>query len=246
MKVFSFSAVDQFEKCALKYKVTRLERLYPNEQTPEAEWGEHVHAELEKAINTGTVLPSDVSQYQPLVDAVHERADKGWDLMTECLFAIHHDGTASITLDPDEASAAWQDTANLLAGYIDLLMVAPDSSEAVIVDWKTNKSSRYANTQQLDLYALGVMLANPTVERITGCLMFICDNYKMVKSHYTRADIPKLLNVWRDKTRRIQLAIINDNFPPCEPTPLCGWCPHEPCDNWQQGQDFRLRRKGRK
>lgn len=76
--------------------------------------------------------------------------------------------------------------------------------------------------------------------------MFICDEYKMVKSTYTRADIDRLLHEWNFKAQRIRLAIINNNFPEGAATPLCGWCPCSECPNWQQGQDFRERRKKRR
>jgi hypothetical protein len=76
--------------------------------------------------------------------------------------------------------------------------------------------------------------------------MFVCDDYKMVRATYTRADIDRLKEEWRWKINRVVLAIVNDNFPAGEATPLCGWCPHSECDNWQQGQDYLARRKKRR
>lgn len=240
-KVFSFTAVKQFEQCPLQYKVVRIEKLYPYEQSEEAKWGDYVHNCLEAAIMHGTALPDNVSQYKPLVDAVAQRRAQGWGVWCERTFAIHHDGTAEL-VDSSDPSVWWSPKYQL-AGKIDLLMVSPDGKEAVINDWKTNKSSRYAEPQQLDLYALGVMQALPSVEHITGCLMFLCDGYKMVKTSYTRDKIPYLWATWRGKTMSIMSAMMNDNFPPGKATPLCGWCPHSECENWQQGQDFRERRK---
>lgn len=241
-KVFSFTAVSQFEQCPLQYKVVRIDKLYPYQQTEEARWGEYVHKCLEEAIKYGTPLPDNVSQYQPLVDGVVARRDSGWAVFCEATFVIHNDDTAEFTAADD----TWYNVRNKIAGNIDLLMVSPDGKHAVINDWKTNKSAKYAKQQQIDLYALGTLLAIPTLEKVEGCLMFVCDNYKLVRSTYTRTDIPRLLAEWTFKTNRVMLATLNNNFPPCDPTPLCGWCPHEPCENWQQGHDFRERRAKRR
>lgn len=241
-RVFSFTAVKQFEQCPRQYKEVRIEKLHPYEQSEEAQWGEYVHKCLEDAITQGEALPHNVSQYQPLVDAVAQRRAAGWEVWCEKTFAIMNDDQAEFTDSED----TWWSPKNKLAGNIDLLMVSPDGKEAIINDWKTNKSAKYADPKQIDLYALGTLLAIPTLEKVTGCLMFICDEYKMVKSTYTRADIDRLLHEWNFKAQRIRLAIINNNFPEGAATPLCGWCPCSECPNWQQGQDFRERRKKRR
>lgn len=241
-KVLSYSAISQFEHCPLQYKVVKLDKLYPYEQSEEAKWGDYVHKCLEDAIMRGVPLPNNVSQYQPLVTAVETRRANGWEVDCERTFAIHNDYTAEFTTAKD----AWWSPRNALAGKIDVLMLSPDKDEVVIVDWKTNKSAKYADPKQIDLYALCVMLAIPTVTKVTGCLMFVCDDYKMVRSTYTRADIDRLKEEWRWKVNRVVLAIVNDNFPAGEATPLCGWCPHSECDNWQQGQDYLARRKKRR
>lgn len=238
-KVYSFTAVTQYEFCPRQYHEMRVLKLHPYEQSEEAKWGEYVHKCLEDAINSGDPLPENVSQYQPLVTAVGRRRDAGWQIYTEQTFAIHNTGTGEIT----DAEDVWWSPKNLLAGNIDLLMVSPDGKHAVINDWKTNKSAKYAKPDQIALYALGVMLALPSVERVDGCLMFIVDGYKMVKSVFTRADIPRLMAEWKERTQRITLATVNNRFPEAQPTPLCGWCQCDTCPNWQQGQDFRNKRR---
>lgn len=241
-RVFSFTAVKQFEKCPRQYKEVRIDKRYPYEQSDEARWGEYIHSCLENAITVGEKLPDNAAQYQPLVDAVNQRRLSGWEIWCEKTFAITNNGQAEFT----DAEDTWWSPKYRLAGNIDLLMVSPDGKEAIINDWKTNKSAKYAEPQQIDLYALGTLLAVPTLEKVTGCLMFICDEYKMVKSTYTRADIPRLWDEWKFKTQRVMLAIMNNHFPEGAATPLCGWCPCADCPNWQQGQDFRERRKKRR
>lgn len=241
-RVFSFTAVDNFEHCRRQYKAVRVDKKYPYEPSEEAKWGDYVHTCLEAAIRDGEPLPNNVAQYQPLVDAVRQRRAAGWQIRVEDTFVLHSDGSGEMSTADD----IWCNVRNQLAGKIDLLMVSPDGKEAIIADWKTNKSSKYAKPKQMDLYALGVMAALHTVERVECSLIFIRDNYKMVKSRYTRADIDRLWKEWKLKTQTIQLALINDNFPESEYTPLCGWCPVDECPNWQRGQDYLLRRKKRK
>ena len=69
-RVFSVTAIKQFEQCPRQYKEVRIEKLHPYEQSEEAQWGEYVHKCLEDAITQGEALPHNVSQYQPLIDAV--------------------------------------------------------------------------------------------------------------------------------------------------------------------------------
>lgn len=241
-RVFSFTALEQYEKCPRQYNEVRILKKYPYEQNEEAQWGEYVHKCLEAALRDGTPLPDNVSQYQFLIEAVNQRRAAGWSIECEKTFAMTHNGTSEFATGND----TWWNTRYQLAGNIDLLMVSPDQREAVIVDWKTNKSAKYAKPEQIELYALGVLAAVPTLEKVEGCLMFICDDYKMVRSTFVRADIDRLWARWKYKTQRVQFALINDNFPEGAPTPLCGWCPVSDCPNWQQGQDFRERRAKRK
>lgn len=237
-RVHSFSAITLYRQCAFRYGETKIHKRYPYTQSAEAAHGEYVHKCIENAITLEEPLPQDVSEYQPLVNAVGERQRKGWSVESELTFVIRNDDTACFTSGFD----TWVNDNHVLAGNIDLLMTSPDNTEAVIVDWKTNKSSKYANREQLDLYALGVLLAIPTLQSVEGCLLFLCADYAMVRATYTRADIPRLRNKWHAYTVEINQAIADNNFPIAEPTPLCGWCECTECPNWQQGQDFRNRR----
>lgn len=241
-RVFSFSAIDGFRKCPRQYHEERVLKLYPYVQSEEAKWGDYVHEKMEHAICCDEPLPHNVSQYQPLVDAVRVRRSTGWDVQCEATFEIHNDGTATLT----DAEDVWWAPRNKMAGFIDLLMVSPDGREAVIVDWKTNKSAKYAKPEQVELYALAVMLALPTVETVSGCLLFVADNYRMVRQTYTRDDVQRLGHEWNLKVQQLQFAFINNNFPEAEYTPLCGWCQCQTCPNWERGQDFRAKRDRRK
>lgn len=247
-RVFSFSAIKDFEQCPKKYYDTRVLKLYPFEQSEEAKWGDYVHKCFEEHLMRGVPLPDNVSQYQPLMDAVHQRRAAGWRAVCELGFGVGmvNPHQAKLSSQPD----IWWDKALDIAGYIDLLMLSPDRTQAVIVDWKTNKSSKYADVKQLELYAYGILRAIPTVQRVEGSLIFLNDNFKMAKTTVERSDMQRLQFYWFQKHAAINSAFAIEpelGFKPGEYTPLCGWCPCSDCDNWQQGQDFRAKRdkKGR-
>lgn len=242
-RVLSYTAIKQYEKCPRQFKEVRIDKRYPYEQNEEAKWGEYVHKQIENAIVLDADLPTNVSQYAPLIDAVKASGAAGWRVWCETTFAITQDGKG---LYPPPSEFVWANPAYSIAGNIDLLMVSPDNKTAIIADWKTNKSSKYAEPEQLELYALGVMLSEPQVEFVSCSLIFLCDGYKLVKSSYTRGDIGWLMDKWKFKAAAVQTAIDTGHFPEGEATPLCGWCPCVECDNWQQGQDFRERKAKRR
>ena len=240
-KVYSFSSVDAFEFCAKRYYHERVAKDVERVQTPEAAWGEMVHKAFEIAITESLPMPQELLQYQPLVDAVGRQKAAGWHVACEQSFVIRNNGSAEMT----DAEDIWYNPRNLLAGSIDLLMVSPDGKSAIINDWKTNKTSKYAKPEQMELYALATLLAYPDVERVDCCLMFIVDNFSLVKSSFVRDNIANLLEKWKRKTQTIMLATINNNFPAAKPSPLCGWCPVTSCDNYEQGAEFRERKERR-
>lgn len=239
-RVHSYTAIAQFIKCPRQYKEVRLEKRYPYEQSEEAKWGDYVHNCLEAAITKGEALPDNASQYQFLVDAVNERANKGWYIHCEKTFALDKTLTRAYY---DSRKEVWWSPEYAFAGKIDLLMVSPDTTEVVIADWKTNKSAKYAEPDQLEIYALGVLLTSADIKQVETSLIFICDQFKLVKATYTREDIPRLQRKWLNKLGQLNAAIQADNFPESTYTPLCGWCPCKDCPNWQQGQDYMAFRK---
>jgi hypothetical protein len=86
-------------------------------------------------------------------------------------------------------------------GIADLIILEDDGT-ARVVDYKTGKSAKYADTGQLELMALAVFKHFPEVKRVKGGLLFVIAK-QFPKASYDRAvDEPKLWEKWlRDHGR---------------------------------------------
>jgi hypothetical protein len=58
-------------------------------------------------------------------------------------------------------------------GVADLLILDHDKKEARVIDYKTGKNSRYADTKQLALMASCVFIHFPDIERVRSGLLFV-------------------------------------------------------------------------
>jgi hypothetical protein len=117
-----------------------------------------VHKAAEEYVRDGTPLPEKFSQFQSQLDAM--RAMKGTKYC-EYEMGLKKDFTPCAFNDPD----VWA------RGIVDLLVVNGD--KARIIDYKTSKSSEYADTKQLQLLALLTFKHFPEVKAIKAGLLFL-------------------------------------------------------------------------
>jgi hypothetical protein len=115
-------------------------------------------------------------------------------------------------------------------GIADLVILNRDAGEARIVDYKTGKSTKYADTGQLELMALAAFKHFPEVQTVKAGLLFVIAN-AFIKSKYTRSDEPRLWAKWMKDYARLKAAYQNDIWNP-KPSGLCRRhcvvlsCPH--------------------
>jgi hypothetical protein len=76
--------------------------------------------------------------------------------------------------------------------------------------------------------ALMTFVHFPEVNSIKGGLLFVMHN-TFVNREYERANIPKLWASFELELQRLQGSFDRNSWP-CNPTPLCGWCPVSKCE----------------
>jgi hypothetical protein len=113
-------------------------------------------------------------------------------------------------------------------GIADLIVL--DGDTAYVVDYKTGRNTRYADTGQLELMALAVFKHFPEVQKVRGGLLFAIAG-KMIKDRYAREQEPDLWAKWLSDFGRMkkafELGVWNPN-----PSGLCRRhcavleCPH--------------------
>ena len=88
-------------------------------------------------------------------------------------------------------------------GVADLLIINGDTAR--VIDYKTGKSSEFADVKQLELMALAVFKHFPKVRRVKAGLVFLVAN-DFVRAEYDKKDAPLSWLKWIQETDRIQAA----------------------------------------
>jgi RecB family exonuclease len=115
-------------------------------------------------------------------------------------------------------------------GVADLLIVNEDKGVARVVDYKTGKSAKYADTAQLELMALMVFKHFPTVHRVKAGLLFVVAN-DFKRAEYDKTQEKNYWRQWMQDIHRLEQAMKTNVWNP-NPSGLCKRhcvvtsCPH--------------------
>lgn len=212
---FSYSAIKDFQNCPRKYHATRILKLYKHTDTPATLYGTSVHKAFELFIENGTPLPESFSHYQHFVEPLTKI--KG-EIKCELKLGIRKDFTPCEFFAKD----VW------FRGLPDYLALNHEKRIARVVDFKTGKSSKYADISQLELIAAMIMIHYPEIDTIKGMLMFVVAD-DIIKADFTRAQLPTILSKWAGDAAQIESAVENDVWNP-KSSGLCRFCPVTSCE----------------
>jgi RecB family exonuclease len=112
-------------------------------------------------------------------------------------------------------------------GVPDYLALNHETGVARVGDWKTGKSSRYADPDQLELMAAMVMQHYPSIKKVKGALVFLVAN-DVVTASYTREQLPEILSKWGGKASMIE-TVMEKGVVNARPSGLCKFCPVQTC-----------------
>jgi CRISPR/Cas system-associated exonuclease Cas4 (RecB family) len=189
---WSYSSITLFEQCPKKYYHLRVAKDIKEPDSEAMMYGKDVHTAAENFMRDGTPLPEKYAFMRPMLDKL--KAIPG-DKHCELKMGLKKvDGR----LMPCDffAKDVWY------RGVADLIIINREKGEARVIDYKTGKSAKYADTGQLELMALAVFKHFPEVKRVKGGLLFVIAK-QFSKASYDRAiDEPKLWEKWlRDHGR---------------------------------------------
>lgn len=212
---FSYSAIKDFQNCPRKYHATRILKAYKQSDTPATLYGTAVHKAFELFIEEGTPLPESFSHYQRFVEP-----------LTKIKGEIKCELKLGITADfkPCEffAKNVW------FRGLPDFLALNHEKRLARVVDFKTGKSSKYADISQLELMAAMIMIHYPEIDTVKGLLLFVVAD-DAIKAEFTRDQLPTILSKWAGDAAQIEAAVENDVWNP-KSSGLCKFCPVTSCE----------------
>ena len=212
---WSYSSIKMFDQCPRKYYHLRVAQDVVEPPTPATDYGKQFHSAAEHYIKDGTPLPP---QFSFVKEALDNLARFPGEKLCEYEMALTEN------LDPCDFNSPdrwWR-------GIADLLIINGD--EARCVDYKTGKSAKYADTDQLELMAMAVFKHFPQVKKVKAGLLFVISK-NFIKSAYHADNQDKMWAKWMTEYNRMKAAYRNDVWNP-RPSGLCRahclvlTCPH--------------------
>lgn len=221
MTAWSYSSLKTFDQCPKKYYHLKVAKDVKDPGGAAAIYGQDVHKAAEDHIGAGVPVPAKYSYIQPVLDVLKELPG---DKYCEFKMGVRKGADGFEPCDFFDPDTWWR-------GIADLIVV--DGPKAYVVDYKTGKSARYADTKQLDLLAGAVFLHFPEVVSIKSALAFVVSGDLVDKRH--RADLrDSYLNVFDTELQRLAAAEESGVWNAVS-GPLCGWCPVLNCAHNPKG-----------
>lgn len=215
MTAWSYSSIKTFDQCPKKYYHLKVAKDVKDEPGEAAHYGTMVHEAAELYIRDGTPIPEKFAYMRPIV---------------ERLEAIEGEKHCELKLGVKKTEAGYApcgffDKDVWWRGIVDLVIV--NGTKAHMVDYKTGKSAKYADTKQLDLMAGAMFVHYPELEVVKSALAFVVSKDLITKEH-RREELDTYLNVFADQLDRLEGAELSGVWNP-KSGPLCGWCPVVEC-----------------
>lgn len=210
---WSFSRMKGFETCPKQYYHVNILKQFPFEETEATRYGTEFHKAAEDYMRDGTPIPGRFSFAEGMLKALNDKpGTKHCEL--------------KMGLTKDLQPCGFFDKGVWFRGIVDLLII--DGDRAFIIDYKTGKSARYADTGQLQLMALSIFAHFPEVKRVKAGLLFVIAD-AFVPADYSVADKEALWSPWIKKYERLEKAHETNVWNPV-PSGLCRkHCPVVEC-----------------
>jgi len=178
------------QQCPRKYYHLRVLKDIKEPETTAILYGKEVHLALEEYIRDGKPVPAQFKEFTEIADML--KAMPG-DKLCEYKMGLTKDIQACGFFDEN----VW------FRGVADLLIINGDTAR--VIDYKTGKSSEFADKKQLELMSLAVFKHFPKVRTVKAGLIFLVAN-DFVKADFDKKDAPLTWLKWIQETDRLEEA----------------------------------------
>ena len=214
---WSYSSLKTFDQCPKKYYHLRVVKDVKDEDSTATIYGKELHSAAENFIKSNTPIPPKFSFITPTLEALARiDGEKHCEIK---LGVAKRDGKFT-PCDFFAKDVWWR-------GIADLLIINEEKQQAWLVDYKTSKNAKYADTKQLDLLAGAVFTHFPKVVNIKSALLFVVSN-EIVKKEHEYIMRSSYLNCMEPELTRLEGAMKNNVWNP-NAGPLCKFCPVTEC-----------------
>lgn len=214
---WSFSRYNTYKQCPLKLKLSAIDRIR-EPSNPAMARGDAIHKLAEAYIKgEGRTLPTELHLFKDEFKQLRAKYKKTGGMVVE--------DNWSFTKDWHETQ--WDDWVNCWLRIKLDCAHHEDDETLVITDWKTGKFRPEMNAEyveQLELYALAALLLHEHIQQVKPRLVYLDLGLTYPTADqplvFTRADIPKLKELWAKRTK----AMLNDKQFAPRPNDKCRWC----------------------
>lgn len=210
---WSFSRLDSYELCPMKYQQESVLKKYPFKSNAAADFGKYAHKAFEDLARKQTALPMDLQHHMKHIAPIINRPGEA---LIEQRLALTKDFQPTGFFDND----VW------VRAIIDFAKI--DTNLGLIVDWKFGK--RKDGFDQVDLMYAVLSAFKPELEAGVGGYYWGKEK-KYARKVYKKADVPEIWSGFLPRIARYEKAHREIDFP-CKPNFLCrNYCPVKDCQH---------------
>ena len=217
MTTWSYSSLKTFEQCAKKYYHLKVLKDVKDVGSEATIYGNEAHKAAEDYVSAGTPLPARFSYMQKTLDAL--LAIPG-EKHCELKLGVELSDTGYLPCEFFGEEVWWR-------GIADLLIINGDTG--YLVDYKTSKNAKYADTKQLDILAAAVFTRFPELRKLKSALAFVVSN-EFVKKEHTSDLSKSYFATFTPELDRLSVAE-NTGVWNANSGPLCKFCPVTTCEH---------------
>jgi len=195
---WSYSSLDLFKQCPHKYYRLRVKKDVVEPKTHHLDYGLEFHKCAEDFIKLGTPIPEKFAFAREPLETLRNKSGE-------------HLCEYQLGLDRNLQPCGFKDKDVWWRGIADLLIINGD--EARIIDYKTGKSAKYADTKQLEILSLAVFKHFPQVKKIKAGLLFVVSN-EFVKAEYAQDEQNIKWQNWLTDVNRLEKSFELDVWNP--------------------------------
>jgi hypothetical protein len=220
---WSYSSIKTFDQCPKKYHHLRILKDFKDEDSTATIYGKELHKAAEDYIKDGTPIPPRFSFVADVLGALQKIEG---EKHCEIKMGVAKRNGKFVSCDFFAKDVWWR-------GIADLLIINEEKRTAYLVDYKTSKNAKYADTKQLDLMAGAVFTHYPKIVEIKSALLFVVSN-EMVKKKHEYIMQSSYMNCMEPELNRLEAAIKTNVWNP-NSGPLCKFCPVTSCAHNRKG-----------
>ena len=192
---WSYSSISTFQQCPQKYYRMRIKRDIIEPPQEHLLYGTAVHTAAEEYVRDGTPIPEKFAFIKKHLDALVKIKGTKY-----CEYEM------GLTKNLDACEFSSKDV--WWRGIADLIIINGDKCH--LVDYKTSKSSKFADTKQLELLSLAIFKHFPKVKKVKAGLLFLVAEDFVTRDFENDEGKGKSWLHWLDVTHSLEACMENN------------------------------------